>query len=67
MEWNSLSITWVLRQMTYITPLFPGNHTSVDRKMTISMDDVRILNSVDNAFFTDPGHAVHMLAELKSK
>lgn len=67
MEWNSLSITWILRQVTCIPPLFPGNHTSVDRKMTISMGDVQILNSVDNAFFTDPGHAVHMPAQLKSK
>jgi hypothetical protein len=39
-----------------------SNHLSSDRKSTINMGDVRILETVDDAFFTDP---THMLSSLK--
>ncbi len=35
-----------------------SNHPSDDHKMSINMGDVRILDSVDDAFFTDPSHAL---------
>lgn len=39
-----------------------SDHTSSDKKTSINMGRVQILNSVDDAFFTDAGH---MLSELK--
>lgn len=39
-----------------------GNHVSADKKTNISMGDVRVLDAVDGAFFTDPAH---QLSELK--
>ncbi len=38
------------------------NHISADKKTEINMGDVEVLSSVDDAYFTDPGH---MLSELK--
>jgi len=39
-----------------------SNHISSDHKTTINMGDVRVLDTVDDAFFTDP---THMLSSLK--
>jgi len=39
-----------------------SNHISADHKMSINMGDVRVLDAVDGAFFTDPAHS---LSELK--
>ncbi len=39
-----------------------SNHPSADHKMSINMGDVRILDAVDDAFFTDPSRS---LSELK--
>ena len=39
-----------------------SNHVSSDHKETINMGNVRILDTVDDAFFTDPAH---MLSGLK--
>ena len=36
-------------------------HVSVDGKSEISMGDVRVLNRVDDAFFTDPAHSLSNL------
>ncbi len=38
------------------------DHISADKKAHISMGDVRVLDSADDAFFTDPAH---QLSELK--
>lgn len=38
------------------------NHPSSDHKMTISMGEVRVLDSVDDTFFTDPSY---MMSSLK--
>ncbi len=35
-----------------------SNHISADRKASINMGDVRVLDAVDDAFFTDPAHAL---------
>ncbi|MGH9398615.1 MAG: hypothetical protein ACRD18_17420 [Terriglobia bacterium] len=40
----------------------PRTHVSADRKTTISMGHVEVLDSVDGAYFTDPSR---MLADLK--
>lgn len=39
-----------------------ANHTSADKKTEINMGTVAVLDSADDAFFTDPSH---MLSELK--
>ena len=35
-----------------------SNHISADHKASINMGDVRVLDAVDDAFFTDPGHSL---------
>ncbi|MGH9470319.1 MAG: hypothetical protein ACRD1N_08255 [Terriglobia bacterium] len=38
-----------------------SNHVSADHRTQISMGDVRVLDSVDDAFFTDPSHTLREL------
>jgi len=35
-----------------------SNHVSSDHKATINMGDVRILDAVQDAFFTDPSQSL---------
>ena len=37
------------------------NHRSSDRKMSINMGDVRVLDHADDRFFTDPAYALSKL------
>lgn len=52
---------WTWQYGDYNGVKLAKNHVSADGKTTINMGDVRILDSVDDAFFTDPSH---MLSQL---
>jgi len=53
---------WDWQYGTYHGVKLASNHTSADHKDSINMGDVRVLDAVDDSFFTDPAHS---LPELK--
>lgn len=52
---------WDWQYGTYHGVKLASNHTSADHKASINMGDVRVLDAVDAAFFTDPAHGLSML------
>jgi hypothetical protein len=54
--------SWDWEYGTYGGIMLAKTHVSTDKKNEINMGDVRVLGTVDDAYFTDPGR---MLSELK--
>lgn len=49
---------WTWEYGTYHGIKLASNHLSADHKASISMGDVRVLDAVDDAYFTDPARAL---------
>ena len=52
---------WDWQYGTYHGVKLARDHTSADHKASINMGDVRVLDAVDSAFFSDPAHALSAL------